>query len=271
MKNKLDLTTSWQKSIAILILLGLGFIVVKFLPVFIMAGIIGLGLIFYRPIWNGLKMLSWYSTKWLIKNNVVYYLNKSYDHLQKEFKEFSKATDDVGADMILVDNQMKDLEFKRKKSTELHARTQNIKLQEQYEAEVYSIKEQSDYLKPILEKVKNQYLIMRQIEEMREQDLKLFKIKLDAQIQKYEILKNLNNASDKAIKFIGNTNSNQEKEYKESMKQLEKSVAGYMVNIEQTNKKMLPELDKFTVNQSYNQNKGKEIINAYQKVRLDLN
>ena len=44
-----------------------------------------------------------------------------------------------------------------------------------------------------------------------------------------------------------------------------------MVNIEQTNKKMLPELDKFTVNQSYNQNKGKEIINAYQKVRLDLN
>ena len=173
--------------------------------------------------------------------------------------------------MILVDNQMKDLEFKRKKSTELHARTQNIKLQEQYEAEVYSIKEQSDYLKPILEKVKNQYLIMRQIEEMREQDLKLFKIKLDAQIQKYEILKNLNNASDKAIKFIGNTNSNQEKEYKESMKQLEKSVAGYMVNIEQTNKKMLPELDKFTVNQSYNQNKGKEIINAYQKARLDLN
>ena len=147
----------------------------------------------------------------------------------------------------------------------------SLKLQEQYEAEVYSIKEQSDYLKPILEKVKNQYLIMRQIEEMREQDLKLFKIKLDAQIQKYEILKNLNNASDKAIKFIGNTNSNQEKEYKESMKQLEKSVAGYMVNIEQTNKKMLPELDKFTVNQSYNQNKGKEIINAYQKVRLDLN
>ena len=62
-----------------------------------------------------------------------------------------------------------------------------------------------------------------------------------------------------------------EKEYKESMKQLEKSVAGYMVNIEQTNKKMLPELDKFTVNQSYNQNKGKEIINAYQKARLDLN
>ena len=50
MKDKLDLTTSWQKSIAILILLGLGFIVVKFLPVFIMAGIIGLGLIFYRPI-----------------------------------------------------------------------------------------------------------------------------------------------------------------------------------------------------------------------------
>ena len=71
------------------------------------------------------------------------------------------------------------MEFKRKKSTELHARTQNIKLQEQYEAEVYSIKEQSDYLKPILEKVKNQYLIMRQIEEMREQDLKLFKIKFN--------------------------------------------------------------------------------------------
>ena len=94
---------------------------------------------------------------------------------------------------------------------------------------------------------------------------------LHYKIQKYEILKNLNNASDKAIKFIGNTNSNQEKEYKESMKQLEKSVAGYMVNIEQTNKKMLPELDKFTVNQSYNQNKGKEIINAYQKARLDLN
>ena len=47
MKDKLDLTTSWQKSIAILILLGLGFIVVKFLPVFIMAGIIGLGLIFH--------------------------------------------------------------------------------------------------------------------------------------------------------------------------------------------------------------------------------
>ena len=100
--------------------------------------------------------------------------------------------------------------------------------------------------------------------------MKLFKIKLDAQIQKYEILKNLNNASTKATKFLGEGNSTQEKEYKESMKQLERSVAGYMINIEQTNRRMLPELNKFSMDSSYNQLKGKEIINAYQKSRLEL-
>ena len=270
MKNKLDLTTSWQKSIAVLILLGLGFIVVRFLPIFIMAGVIGLGLIFYRPIWNGLKMLSWYSTKWLIKNNVVYYLNKSYDHLQKEFKEFSKATDEIGVDMKTVEKQVSDLNDNKNKAIKLHAGSNDSKLQEQYETEVYAIKEQLKFLEPTLEQVRNQYHIMRQIEDMREQDLKLFKIKLDAQIQKYEILKNLNNASTKATKFLGEGNSTQEKEYKESMKQLERSVAGYMINIEQTNRRMLPELNKFSMDSSYNQLKGKEIINAYQKSRLEL-
>ena len=47
-------------------------------------------------------------------------------------------------------------------------------------------------------------VIMRQIEEMREQDLKLFKIKLDAQIQKYEIRKFILDSNAKHIKKIIN-------------------------------------------------------------------
>lgn len=269
--KNIDLTQHWQKGIAFLILLGLGALVVKFLPIFIMAGVLGLGLIFHRSIWDGLKILSWHSTKKLIKNNVVYYLNKSYEYLQKEYREFKQATDEVGKDLMIVGEQIKKLQEQEQNAIKFHARTMDDKLKAQYEAETYAVKEQLKLLKPTLDLTNNQYMVMRAIEEMREQDLKLFKIKLDAQIQKYEILKNLNNASNKASKFIGDSNSNQKKEYQESMKQLERSVAGYMINIDQTNRKMLPELQKFQINQSNYQDKGREIINAYEQTRLKIN
>jgi hypothetical protein len=43
-----------------------------------------------------------------------------------------------------------------------------------------------------------------------------------------------------------------------------------MINIEDTNKKMLPELHKFNANTQYNQDKGREIIEAYRQSRLAI-
>ena len=268
--NKLpDLSTPWQKAIAAGLLLLGGFIVVK-LFTFIIAGIfILIGIVFHRQIWDAVRQFSEFSTRWMIKNNTVYYLRKYYDHLLKEYQDFAQATKDVGAEILTSEKRVNDLIQKRKKAIELHARTQDPNLEGQYETEAYSLKEQIDFLMPVLDGSKAQYSIMKQIEEMRAQDLKKFEIRMNNNIEKFEILKGLNNASNKARKFLG-TNSAQEKQYKEAARQLEKSVSSYIINIEDTNRKMLPELQKLQVENTYNQEKGREIIEAYKKSRLEI-
>lgn len=267
--NLTKMTTPLQKGVGIAVLglvcYGLGQIFVPLL----LGGIVLLGLVARKPIWDGINIAVWHGTKWLIKNNVVYYLNKCYDILQAEFNEFAEARKQVGQDMLVAEQDVAKLVQQRQEAINLHARVTDERTRNEYAAQVAVIKEQLDMLMPTLDAVKSQYSIMEQIEDMRASDLKVFRIRLDAQIQKYNILKNLNNASNKARKFIGN-NSSAEKEYNESARQLQNSVAQYMINIEDTNKKMLPELHKFSANTQYNQEKGREIIEAYRQSRLAI-
>ncbi|TXI86967.1 MAG: hypothetical protein E6Q36_08285 [Chryseobacterium sp.] len=263
------LSTPLQKGLAAGLLLLGGFAIVKLFTFIIAGGVLLLGILFGRQIWDGLLQFAQWSTRWLIANNPTYYLEKYFDYLTKDYAEFQEATQEVGADVLVSEQKVSDLIQQKDKATQLHARTNDPKVQEQYETQVYSLKEQIDFLMPVLEGSRSQYNIMKQIEEMREQDLKLFKIRMDATIQKFEILKTINSASNKAKKFLG-TNSKQEKEYKEAAKQLERSTAKYIINIEDTNRRMLPELQKLQLNGQYNKEKGREIIEGYQKARLQL-
>ena len=196
---------------------------------------------------------------------------KGIDIQTSNFAVITSETVRSGESYKLDSNQRIDnwKELLQQKAIELHARTQDPNLEGQYETEAYSLKEQIDFLMPVLDGSKAQYSIMKQIEEMRAQDLKKFEIRMNNNIEKFEILKGLNNASNKARKFLG-TNSAQEKQYKEAARQLEKSVSSYIINIEDTNRKMLPELQKLQVENTYNQEKGREIIEAYRKSRLEI-
>jgi hypothetical protein len=196
--NLTKMTTPLQKGVGLAVLglvcYGLGQIFVPLL----LGGIVLLGLVARKPIWDGINIAVWHGTKWLIKNNVVYYLNKCYDILQAEFNEFADARKQVGQDMLVAEQEVAKLVQQRQEAINLHARVTDERTRNEYAAQVSVIKEQLDMLMPTLDAVKNQYSIMEQIEDMRASDLKVFRIRLDAQIQKYNILKNLNNASNKA-------------------------------------------------------------------------
>lgn len=267
--NLSKMTTPLQKGIGIVALAGICYVLGQIFVPLILGAIVLVGIVARKPIWDGINIAVWHSTKWLIKNNVVYYLNKCYEILEKEFNEFAEARKQVGTDMLVAEQGVSKLIEDRHRAIEMHARVTDERTKNEYAAEVAVIKEQLDMLMPTLEVVKNQYNIMEQIEDMRRSDLKVFRIRLDAQIRKYEILKNMNSASSKANKFVG-SNSSAEKTYMESAKQLQQSVAQYMINIEDVNKKMIPELQKFSATNQYNQDKGREIIEAYKQSRIGI-
>lgn len=269
MKNFTQLTTPMQKIFACLAFVGLVIFVKMFLPFIMVAGLLLVTAVFYKNVWDGMNQLSWFLTKSMISNNKIYYLEKGYDFLQNELNEFREAVKEVGASQIKTERKLVTLIDENKKAVSAYQRADEDGLKRELEAKVSINEKQINNITPQLEMVKAKFVIMQEIEKMREIDLNIFKHELDAKIDEYETMKDLSTASDKASKFLGDDNY-QKKVFKESLKQLESSVTSYMSNIETVNSRMMPKLQSFNANMAYNEENGRAIIAEYEKSRLTI-
>jgi hypothetical protein len=234
------------------------------------SGVFNFGLAFYKPIWNLINLGVWRSTKFLINNNIEYSLNRSYDYLKNDLLEFSKATLSVGTEIKNVVSQLEEIDRKKSGITKLHASTTDPELLSQLEFEFNSYKEQYNILNPILNDSKILYESMLEVKAMREDDIKKFKLKMDAAIQKYNILKSLNNAGNIAKKYVGDDESKEGKLLKESMKALQNSVNSYIVNIEDSNRTLLPAITRSKLNKKLYLDSRKKLIESYKSNRLEI-
>ena len=270
MLEGVKLNTPLQKILAGVTILGAGYLAYQLFIPLVLGGLILFGLAFHKPIWNLINLGVWKSTKFLINNNIEYSLNRSYDYLKNDLLEFSKATLSVGTEIKNVESQLEEINRKKSDITRLHASTLDPEILSQLEFEFNSYKEQYNILNPILNDSKILYESMLEVKAMREDDIKKFKLKMDASIQKYNILKSLNNAGNIAKKYMGDDESKEGKLLKESMKALQNSVNSYIVNIEDSNRTLLPAITRSKLNKKLYQDSRKKLIESYKSNRLEI-
>jgi hypothetical protein len=270
MLEGVKLNTPLQKILAGVTILGAGYLAYQLFIPLVLGGLILFGLAFYKPIWNLINLGVWRSTKFLINNNIEYSLNRSYDYLKNDLLEFSKATLSVGTEIKNVVSQLEEIDRKKSGITKLHASTTDPELLSQLEFEFNSYKEQYNILNPILNDSKILYESMLEVKAMREDDIKKFKLKMDAAIQKYNILKSLNHAGNIAKKYVGDDDSKEGKLLKESMKALQNSVNSYIVNIEDSNRTLLPAITRSKLNKKLYLDSRKKLIESYKSNRLEI-
>lgn len=270
MKDFTQVTNLPQKVLAGGLFVGLVIFIKMFLPFIIVAAGVLVAMVFYKQVWDMLNQLAWGATKWMIGNNKIYYLQKGFEYLQNELTEFKEAVVEVGASKIKSERKLASLIQENDKVIRLHEISSDEGYKRELEAKISISKSQIDTISPQLEMVTSKYAIMQEIEKMRETDLNIFKARLDSKIEEYEMLKDLNDASNKANKFLGDDGGHQKKVFAESLKQLENSVSSYMSNIETTNSRMLPKLNGFSANVAYNEENGRAIIEEYKKSRLQI-
>jgi hypothetical protein len=270
MLEGVKLNTPLQKILAGVTILGAGYLAYQLFIPLVLGGLILFGLAFYKPIWNLINLGVWKSTKFLINNNIEYSLNRSYDYLKNDLLEFSKATLSVGTEIKNVESQLEEIDRKKSGITKLHASTTDPELLSQLEFEFNSYKEQYNILNPILNDSKILYESMLEVKAMREDDIKKFKLKMDAAIQKYNILKSLNHAGNIAKKYVGDDDSKEGKLLKESMKALQNSVNSYIVNIEDSNRTLLPAITRSKLNKKLYLDSRKKLIESYKSNRLEI-
>jgi hypothetical protein len=270
MLEGVKLNTPLQKILAGVTILGAGYLAYQLFIPLVLGGLILFGLAFYKPIWNLINLGVWRSTKFLINNNIEYSLNRSYDYLKNDLLEFSKATLSVGTEIKNVESQLEEIDRKKSGITKLHASTTDPELLSQLEFEFNSYKEQYNILNPILNDSKILYESMLEVKAMREDDIKKFKLKMDAAIQKYNILKSLNHAGNIAKKYVGDDDSKEGKLLKESMKALQNSVNSYIVNIEDSNRTLLPAITRSKLNKKLYLDSRKKLIESYKSNRLEI-
>jgi hypothetical protein len=138
--NISKMTTPLQKGLGIAVLAGVCYGLGQIFVPLILGAIVLVGIVARKPIWDGINIAVWHGTKWLIKNNVVYYLNKCYDILEAEFNEFSEARKQVGADMLVAEQGTAKLIEDRSRAIEMHARVTDERTRNEYAAEVAVIK-----------------------------------------------------------------------------------------------------------------------------------
>lgn len=281
MKNLPDLTTSGQKFLAGGLILGALILLYFLLPPLIvimtnlwLAVILGVPLLFlifnYEVIWAWFKQISWNMTRKIISSNPLWHMYRYYDYLVEKIQGLEKSTREVMAVRTKTQRRVDDL-IEENKKLEYQAEGKNK--EEVYTkiiaSKIATNQKNIDVLTPKLEFVNSQVTQLQEVYKLWVADSEILKHELDNKAAEYELLKELNGATDKASGFLGD-NSAEMKMFKESLKQIESSVSQYTANIEAFGNNLQPKLTTLGMDHNYNVEKGFEIIEKMKAERLEL-
>lgn len=282
--SKIDLTNTNQKIFAgVLLAIVLG-VLYYLLPPFIVilknlwiAAILAIPIIFVvmNPmlIWNIFKQLSWSLTKTMISGDKLGYMYRYHDYLISKINDLNKNIQNVGAirvklrrkigdlSLTIKENKSKALAFQDKQAPATVIRTLGNK--------IAIDTKQMEALMPKVLNVEKQEAYLKELYDNWVSGAEDLKYTLDAKAQEYELLKEVNSATDNASSFLKGNNE-EYKLYQESLKQIETSVTQYTANIEDFERRVQPILQNLSMERSVSEDEGLKLIEDFKKSTVSL-
>lgn len=274
----LDLTSSNQKLFAgfllVLVLVGLWYLVpplvVLFANIWLLA-MYGIPLLFlvynYDTVWHWFKKASWELTKFSINKDKPGYLYKFHEFLLSKIKDMEERIQKLAATRHRIQNQLTETKgfidneqrlaqqaLKQGKTAVVASSGTKIKLKQGL----------MDKLIPRYEFLVEQEKSLKEVLQLRTREAEDLKFSIDAKIEEYEILKEVDNAVKAAGASMDET-TDQHKMYRESLRQMEDAVVTYTSNIEMFDTKMKPILERASVENAANEQAGLQLIEEYKK------
>lgn len=276
-----DLTTSGQKMFAlaiIVLILGVLYVitpplVVLFKNLWLLA-ILGIPMLFlvmnYQILWEYMKKLSWDMTKKIISSDPLWHMYRYYDYLVDKTEKLEKSIREVSTIRRVNADKVVELQGRLEAYSK---QLQYIKKEDlQYKitsSKVASTQKSIDRIVPIIDTIDKQLAQLKQVLQFWKADNQVLKVELDNKKQEYEMLRELSGATETASAWLGD-NSEEIKQFKESLNQMEKSIATYTVNIETFDEKVLPKLTEANSNLMVSAEEGEKIIERLKQQRLHI-
>lgn len=278
--KNVDLTNPFQKGVALILAAVAAMGVYMLMPPLIvflknlwLVAIYGVPLAFliynYDIVWHWFKKLSWEMTKFSISKDRPGYLYKFHEYCINKIQEMTATVRNVKA--IKAECLQKITATKSEVEVYKKEGVQYLNVGKQTLAAAAGTKAKLkegllDKLVPRYELLDKQDKDMTEILELRRHEAEEMKFAIDAKIEEYDTLKEI----DKAIKAAGasmDQTTDQYKAYQESLKQMNKQMNQYTANIEMFDSTMKPILEKASVDKSINEAEGLKFIEDYKANR----
>lgn len=282
--KSVDLTNPTQKSFAFiaigLILVALYFLLPPLVVIFTnlwIALVLGLPLLFfaynYQMVWSYFKRLSWDLTKKIISSNPLWHMYQYYFYMLRKMEELNGNIKNIGAieheTSRSIQGMLSELEGLKRQAVQ-NEKQGNPGILKLLNGKVGLLQKQTDNLIPKLDFIKKQRKALIELHEAWSVDTELLKATLDGKAQEYEMMQQMNKATNAAKAFL-QKDSPELREYKQSLVEIESSVAQYTANVENFQREVAPQLTSMNAISSINEADGAAQIEKYKQERLAFN
>jgi hypothetical protein len=233
------------------------------------AAAVGIPLLFliwnYEVAWHWFKKASWELTKFSINKDKPGYLYKYHEYLVTKYQDMERRLAIVIGARKECSSKIRQLQEEISVEQDIATAAQKNNNKIVMGGAMRKAKLKSDLvdkLMPRMDLLHQQEKSLTEVLKLRIREAEELKQAIDAKIEEYETLKEI----DAAIKAAGagTDQSNSEyKAYRESLKQMESEVASYAANIELFDTKMKPLLDRAVIEQQAMDDAGLKILEEY--------
>lgn len=280
--KSVDLTNPTQKSFAFiiigLILVALYFVLPPLVVIFTnlwIALALGLPLLFfaynYQMVWSYFKRLSWDLTKKLISSNPLWHMYQYYFYMQRKLEDLNNSIKTIGGieheTSRSIQGMLSELEGLKRQALQYEKSNATPGMMKLVQGKVGLLQKQTDNLIPKLDFIKKQRKSLIELHEAWSVDTELLKNTLDGKAQEYEMMQQMNKATNSAMAFL-QKDSPELREYKQSLIEIESSVAQYTANVENFQREVAPQLTSMNAMSSLNEADGAAQIEKYRQERL---
>lgn len=279
-----DLTNPTQKFIALIFLGALLFVLYFLLPplVFIftnllilipMVVVVGFLAYNYEAVWSQFKRLSWNMTKKLISTDPLWHMYQYYHYMVKKLEDLNNSIRNIGAIEVetnrSIQGMLKELEGLKREALQKQTAGATPGILKLLNGKVGLLQQQTDNLLPRLDFIKKQKQSLIELHDAWGTDTELLKATLDSKAQEYTMMKQMNGAIGSAMAWL-QKDSPELRDYKQSLVEIESSVAQYTSNMENFQREVAPQLSRMSTAADINAADGAALIEKYKQERLAL-
>lgn len=219
-------------------------------------------------IWNYMKQISWDITKAMIAKNRPDYLYKYYDYIVQNNAELKDSVLKVKGTETKTVRRIEEiknqLENDKKQAVLLQGKNAPKSVMSVLETKIDINTQKYNTLMPRLENTKKQSKYLEELLDLRTAEATNIKMKIDAKVEEYEMLKDMNSATESASKFL-KEGSIEFKMYQEGLKQIEDTSSQYIANIQLFETQTRPLIESMQLEKEVSADAGAKLIEEWKQ------